>query len=61
MRFQPGQHWRSPREHWDREWLKREYRERNRSASDIGIQQGITENAVLYWLAKLQIPRRSAM
>jgi len=58
-RFKPGQHWRKPREHWQRDWLEHEYVVKGRSAAEIADQQGITENAIFYWLDKLGIPRRT--
>ena len=58
-RFQKGQHWRPRKPHWDRAWLAHEYIEKQRSASDIAIEEGCTENAILFWLAKHNIPRRS--
>jgi len=57
--FKQGQHWREPKPYWQREWLKREYWDRQRSASEIAGDFGITENAILYWLDKLHVPRRS--
>ena len=57
--FKKGQHWRPRKPYWQKEWLRREYLENNRSAMDIALQFGITENAILHWLAKHEIPRRS--
>lgn len=58
-RFQKGQHWRSPKPHWDRAWLEGEYLTGMRSAAHIATEMGCDENNILYWLAKHGIPRRS--
>ena len=58
-RFLKGEHWRPRRPYWDRDWLKHEYTDLSRSANDIAEQFGVTENAILFWLSKLDIPRRS--
>ncbi len=57
--FKPGQHWRKRKPYWGREWLSREYIEKQRSAAEIAEQFGITENAILFWIAKHNIPTRS--
>lgn len=57
--FLPGTHWRVAQPFREREWLLREYSEHGRSASDIAKQFRVTENAVLFWLHKHAIPRRS--
>jgi hypothetical protein len=44
---------------WDREWLRREYEDRGRSASDIAGDFGCHGNNVLYFLAKHGIVRRN--
>ena len=58
-RFQKGQHWRPKRPYWNREWLLSEYLDKKRSAADIAIEFKVTENAILFWLAKHKIPTRS--
>jgi hypothetical protein len=58
-RFKKGQHWRPRKPYWDRGWLSAEYVGKQRSASDIAAAFGITENAILFWLAKHEIPTRS--
>ena len=58
-RFVKGEHWRLSRPYWDRDWLAREYTEKERSATEIATQFKITENAILFWLRKHGIPRRS--
>lgn len=57
--FRPGQHWRERKPFWDREWLEREYVERQRSAADIATEWEVTEAAIFFWLRKHKIPRRS--
>lgn len=57
--FKKGQHWRKPREHWEKAWLEHEYVENGRSAAEIAAQQGITENGILHWLHKHEIPVRT--
>jgi hypothetical protein len=59
--FKPGQHWRVEKPYWNREWLNCEYSENERSASDIANEFGVSENAILFWLNKLEIPRRDMM
>lgn len=56
--FQKGQHWRPQRPYWDKEWLETEYAS-GRSANDIAQEFGITEAAILFWLRKHGIPRRT--
>lgn len=59
-RFVKGAHaYREPRPHWRREWLEREYVERGRSSGDIAAEIGITDAAILFWLKKHGIERRS--
>ena len=58
-RFLRGEHWRKPKPFWDRAWLFGEYSEKGRSAADIAKEQGCTENAILFWLHKQGIPRRT--
>lgn len=58
-RFLKGEHWRPRRPYWDRDWLEQEYTEKQRSAAEIADQFEITENAILFWLNKHDIPRRS--
>jgi thymidylate synthase (FAD) len=57
--FKPGQHWRPRKPHWDREWLVREYVEKGRSSGEMATEIGITETALIYWMRKHSIPRRS--
>lgn len=57
--FQPGQHWRPRKPHWDKAWLDHQYTLLGRSACDIATECGCTQNAIFYWLDKHKIPRRS--
>jgi hypothetical protein len=58
-RFLPGTHWRPVQAFRHREWLEREYVEAGRSTGDIAREFGVTDAAVLFWLRKHGIPRRS--
>lgn len=57
--FKPGQHWRKPQVFRDREWLLQEYVASGRSAGDIAAQFGVKPAAILFWLRKHGIARRS--
>jgi hypothetical protein len=57
--FKKGQHWRSKKPYWDKAWLEREYIELQKSAQKIATEWGVTENAILYWISKHDIPTRS--
>ena len=56
--FEKGYTYRQPKPYWDREWLLLEYVEKNKPANQIAEEQGCTENNVLYFLNKHEIPRR---
>lgn len=57
--FKTGQHWRQPKPHWDKTWLRTEYSTKQRSAADIAQEMGCTENNILFWLAKHKIKTRT--
>lgn len=57
--FKPGQHWRPRKPYWDSDWLRAEYVDKQRSAAEIASDWGINEEAILFWLRKHDIPRRS--
>lgn len=57
--FLPGHHWRPRAPHWDAAWLRREYVDRERSTGEIAAKAGTTDAAIIYWLKKHGIPRRS--
>lgn len=59
-RFKKGVHaYRSPKPHWERDWLHREYVTKQRSSGEIAAEIGCTESNVLFWLEKHDIQRRS--
>lgn len=58
-RFVKGHHWRKPQPFRDREWLVQHYHGFGMSAADIAERSGVHENAILYWLNKHDIRRRS--
>lgn len=51
--------WTVPQPWWEREWLYREYVERERSAAEIAAESDCGENNILYWLKKHGIRRRT--
>jgi len=57
--FKKGEHWRSHKPIWDKEWLYQEYVIKQRSASDIAEEVGVQHAAVYHWMRKHNIPRRS--
>jgi hypothetical protein len=57
--FKPGEHWREPQPFWSESWLRAEYAEKGRSAGEIAREFGTTDAAILFWLRKHGIPRRS--
>lgn len=57
--FEKGAHWRPKKAYYSREWCEQEYGALGRSAADIAGQFGVTESAVLFWLRKHGISRRS--
>lgn len=58
-RFKKGTHWRPHSKHREKRYLEIEYLDKGRSASEIAGDNGVTENAVLFWLSKHGIPRRT--
>ena len=58
-RFIKGTHWRSEQLFWNKEWLFNEYHKKDRTALDIANQFSITEGAILFWLRKLGIERKT--
>lgn len=58
-RFLSGTHWRPEAPHWGAAWLRREYVDKGRSTGDIAAEAGATDAAILYWLKKHGIPRRT--
>ncbi len=56
--FKKGQHWRPPAVFRDKDYLVREYVEKQRSTGDIARENNVTDAAVLFWLRKHGITRR---
>jgi len=57
--FGKGDHWREPRPFRDHDWLRENYVARQRSTGDIAAEFGTTDAAILFWLRKHGIPRRT--
>lgn len=57
--FIKGTHWRPKQLFWEKEWLAKEYHQKDRSALEIAKQFSITEAAILFWLRKLGIKRKT--
>ncbi len=57
--FLKGSHWRSRKPWWSRDWLCDQYVNCQRSAAGIAVEGGVGETAILYWLDKHDIPRRT--
>lgn len=57
--FLKGTHWRREAQHWDADWLRNEYEVKQRSTGEIASETGTTDAAIIYWLKKHGIPRRS--
>lgn len=58
-RFLPGTHWRPHTIFREREYLLREYVERGRSTAEIATEHGVTDGAIIHWLTRHGIRRRS--
>jgi len=57
--FKKGEHWREEKPYWNKEWLKREYVKKKRSASEIADDFDCTAKNIRYFLRKHNIPTRS--
>jgi transposase-like protein len=57
--FLKGTHWRNPQPFRDKAWLVEQYVNLARSTGDIAKQFGATPGAILFWLRKHKIKRRS--
>lgn len=57
--FKKGQHWRSSKPFWSREWLDNEYTKKGRSSADIAAQFGVRPVSILFWIKKHGIKTRS--
>ncbi len=57
--FIKGDHWRKPQAFREKAWLEIAYVEQQQSAGEIAMQFGVTDAAILFWLRRHKIPRRS--
>lgn len=57
--FKKGQHWRSHKPYWDKEWLIMEYVDKRKSAVEIAKENNCTFQNICYWLDKHGIKRRT--
>ncbi len=57
--FKPGQHWRPHQPFREREYLLCEYVEKQRSTKEIAGEWGVQDSAVIFWMEKHGIPRRT--
>jgi len=57
--FTKGTHWREPQVFREKEWLEDAYVVQQKSAGDIAKMFGVTDAAIIFWLKKHGIPRRS--
>lgn len=57
--FKPGQHWRPDQVFRNKEYLIQEYVTKQRSTGEIAKEHGVTDAAILHWLRKHEIPRRT--
>lgn len=57
--FLAGTHWRPEKPHWRPEWLREQYVVLGRSTGDIAAEAGTADAAILYWLKKHGIQRRT--
>lgn len=57
--FKRGQHWRPHAVFREKAWLVENYVVRKRSAGEIALEFGVTDAAVLFWLRKHGVPRRT--
>lgn len=58
-KFLPGRHWRPKTRIRERKYLFQQYVEKGRSTGEIAKENGVTDAAILYWLRKHGIERRS--
>lgn len=57
--FIKGTHWRPRALHWEADWLRSEYVAKGHSTGDIAAECGTTDAAIIYWLKKHGIARRT--
>jgi len=58
-RFKKGEHWRDEKPFWNKEWLFNEYVINQKSCSEIASWFSISPQAIVFWLRKHDIQRRS--
>jgi 5-methylcytosine-specific restriction endonuclease McrA len=57
--FGKGDHWREPQAFREKEWLVANYINAQRSTGEIAAEFGTTDAAILFWLRRHEIPRRT--
>lgn len=57
--FEKGHHWREARPFREKDWLVDNYIAQRRSTGEIAAEFGTTDAAILFWLRKHGIPRRT--
>lgn len=57
--FKKGEHWRKKQLFWNKKWLINEYKNKKRTSGEIAKQFNITEQAIIFWLKKFNIKRRT--
>jgi hypothetical protein len=50
---------REPRPHWDEAWLRKKYLQERLTLKEIADLSGVTRRAVLNWMVRFGIPRRT--
>jgi len=55
--FKKGEHWRKEKPYWTKEWLENEYS--TKSSGEIARDFGVTDSAILFWLNKHGIQKRT--
>lgn len=58
-RFVKGAHWRPRKPHWSAEWMREQYVVLGRSTGEIAAEAGCTDSAILFWMRKHGISRRT--
>ena len=58
-RFLKGTHWRSPQAFREKDWLLREYVQKERTVDAIAAEFGVTDSAIWYWMHKHGITGRT--
>lgn len=57
--FTKGHHWRTPQSFRNNAWLQKHYVDQSMSAGEIAAMFGVTDAAILFWLRKHGIARRT--